>query len=111
MILNMTPVLGLSVLIHLLVILYYKIIGVKTQKKSLVGVVRIISPTVRLFSTYGIITVVFTIVALNAAFLVYASGSSKYSTISFIDNAIENSRSSVITYVRPLNNSESLTTK
>ena len=81
------PFLGLSVLIHLLIISYFKLFGRSGARGE-----PHISPQAgkiqRLFVTTITATTVFVVVGTNAAFLVYASTENQYSTLSFIERAI-----------------------
>ena len=82
-----TPFLGLSVFVHLSIILYYRVTHRKGSDKAILGKAKIIKKNRGIFA-FSIFVTVFTVVAVNAGLLVNASILDKHSSIRIVDHFI-----------------------
>ncbi len=112
----LTPFIGLSVLVHLVIIFYYRFFGKNDTKGMPLKKVAVSGKALRL-TTFCIVASIFLIVIINASILVTASLFDKHSSVAFVDHmageminsiAVAESNYPIVTNNPALNNSGGL---
>jgi len=82
-----TPFIGLSVMVHLVVISIYKIFGYDATTKNQRSMSKNLSASRRI--SFVIISSVFTIITINAGMLIHTAVADKHSSINFVEHVAQ----------------------